>query len=82
MLHMDIPKAEDPFDAFMLEWETMNNNENFAGMLREADLPALAAEAGFGRGKARMEFALRYQEAHQKTYTDKALNFPVLVGEK
>lgn len=80
MLHLDIPCGQDPFDAFMLEWETMNNNENFAGMLRDSDLPALAVEAGFAPANARIELAPRHSEERQKTYADKATSFPILVG--
>ena len=82
MLHVDIPGAEGAFDAFMMEWETTNNNENFAGMFRETDLAATATRMGFAAGKARMEDMPRLLEQRQQTYSDRAINWPVLVGEK
>ncbi len=82
MLHVDIPGAEGAFDAFMMEWETTNNNENFAGMFRETDLAATATRMGFAEGKARMEDMPRLLEQRQQTYSDRAINWPVLVGEK
>jgi ubiquinone/menaquinone biosynthesis C-methylase UbiE len=82
MLHTDIPGASEPFDAFMMEWETMNSNENFASTFRDTDLAAVAAEVGFSRDQARMENMPRLMEAKQQAYSDRAITWPVLVGEK
>jgi len=82
MLHTDIPGAEGAFDAIMMEWETTNNNENFAGMFRETDLATTATQMGFAEGKARMESMPRLMEESQQSYSDRAINWPVLVGEK
>lgn len=82
MMHTDIPGADEPFDAFMMEWETMNNNENFAGTFRETDLAAVATKVGFAEGKASMQGMPRIMEAKQQAYSDRAVTWPVLVGEK
>ncbi|MCS6927428.1 MAG: class I SAM-dependent methyltransferase [Candidatus Binatia bacterium] len=49
MFHVEVPQygGLDPYDAFMLDWDTYNNNEPFWGALHEMDLVALASEAGF-----------------------------------
>ncbi|MEZ5499606.1 MAG: class I SAM-dependent methyltransferase [Steroidobacteraceae bacterium] len=47
MLHLEIPRGDTPFEKFMYNWETYNNNETFAGYLTEADLAAHAVQAGF-----------------------------------
>jgi hypothetical protein len=36
-----------PIQAFLTSWEEENNNENFAHLIREMDLPAVAREAGW-----------------------------------
>ena len=82
MMHTDIPGVDEPFEAFMMEWETMNSNENFAATFRETDLAAVATDAGFVEGKARMEKMPRIMEAKQQAYSDRAITWPVLVGEK
>ncbi len=82
MLHTDIPSVSEPFDAFMMEWETLNSNENFAGTFRETDLAAVATEVGFAEGQARMENMPRIMEAKKQAYSDRAITWPVLVGEK
>lgn len=82
MMHTDIPGADEPFDQFMMEWETMNNNENFAATFRETDLAAVAEEVGFAEGKAKMEGMPRIMGAKQQAYSDRAVTWPVLVGEK
>ena len=82
MLHTDIPSVSEPFDAFMMEWETLNSNENFAATFRETDLAAVATEVGFAEGQARMENMPRIMEAKKQAYSDRAITWPVLVGEK
>lgn len=49
MAHLDIPQVLglDPLQAFVTSWEEENNNENFAHIIRELDLPAVAREAGW-----------------------------------
>jgi hypothetical protein len=60
----------------------MNSNENFASTFRDTDLAAVAAEVGFSRDQARMENMPRLMEAKQQAYSDRAITWPVLVGEK
>ena len=49
MLHAETPpyKGMDPFDAFMLDWDTRNNNEPFWARSHEIDLEKLSAHGGF-----------------------------------
>jgi ubiquinone/menaquinone biosynthesis C-methylase UbiE len=49
MLHAETPpyKDMDAFDAFMLDWDTRNNNEPFWARSHEIDLRELSASAGF-----------------------------------
>jgi ubiquinone/menaquinone biosynthesis C-methylase UbiE len=52
MLHAETPpyKGMDPFDAFMLDWDTRNNNEPFWARAHEIDLRQLSLQAGFDSG--------------------------------
>jgi ubiquinone/menaquinone biosynthesis C-methylase UbiE len=49
MAHLDVPQVLGlhPLQAFLTSWEEENNNENFAHLIREMDLPAVAQEAGW-----------------------------------
>lgn len=49
MIHAETPpyKDMDPFDAFMLDWDTRNNNEPFWARSHEIDLGELSASGGF-----------------------------------
>lgn len=49
MIHAETPPYEgmEPFDAFMLDWDTRNNNEPFWARSHELDLKALSAHGGF-----------------------------------
>lgn len=51
MIHQEAPQYHglDPYQAFILDWDTYNNNEPFWGTLRDADLTAIAVEAGFAK---------------------------------
>lgn len=53
MLHGEVPQYADmePFDAFMLDWDTYNNNEPFWGTVHDMDLVELAEGAGFSKDK-------------------------------
>ena len=48
-IHAEVPQyaGMDPYDAFMLDWDTYNNNEPFWGYLHDMDLRQLAEESGF-----------------------------------
>ncbi len=52
MIHAEVPQYHgmDPYDAFILDWDTYNNNEVFWGPLHDMDLERLAVDAGFSRG--------------------------------
>ncbi len=82
MLHMEIPRGGTPFEQFMLEWETYNNNERFAGYMTDADLPRLAASAGFDATDCTMERASLGMSTEQKSYGAGDFSFPVLVARK
>lgn len=49
MLHAETPPyaGMDPFDAFMLDWDTRYNNEPFWARSHELDLEELSSQAGF-----------------------------------
>ncbi len=51
MLHVDVGRrlsAKDPFDQFIADWDTMNNNEPFWGtLLFDMDMERPAVDAGF-----------------------------------
>ncbi|MDA0824213.1 MAG: class I SAM-dependent methyltransferase [Proteobacteria bacterium] len=53
MVHAETPqyKGMDPFDAFMLDWDTRNNNEPFWARSHEIDLKKLSKQAGFSPAK-------------------------------
>lgn len=58
MAHLEAPQYHgmEPYDAFMFDWDTYNNNEPFWGAMRELDLMALASAAGFAREKVLQTF--------------------------
>lgn len=53
MLHQEVPQYEGmpPYDAFILDWDTYNNNEPFWGTVHSMDLQKLAESAGFAAGR-------------------------------
>lgn len=53
MLHQEVPQYDGmpPYEAFILDWDTYNNNEPFWGTVHSMDLQALAESAGFAAGK-------------------------------
>ena len=53
MIHAETPpyKGMSPFDAFMLDWDTRNNNEPFWSRSHEIDLDNLSKQSGFDLGK-------------------------------
>lgn len=53
MIHAETPpyKGMAPFDAFMLDWDTRNNNEPFWSRSHEIDYRQLSANAGFDPDK-------------------------------
>ena len=53
MIHAETPpyKGMTPFDSFMLDWDTRNNNEPFWSRSHEIDLEDLSKKAGFDTEK-------------------------------
>lgn len=53
MIHAETPPYKDmsPFDAFMLDWDTRNNNEPFWSRSHEIDYRQLSVAAGFDADK-------------------------------
>ena len=49
MLHQEVPQYEGmpPYEAFILDWDTYNNDEPFWGAVHSMDLHKLAEESGF-----------------------------------
>lgn len=54
VIHAETPPYRDlpPFDAFMLDWDTRNNNEPFWGASHAIEPAKIAAETGFDPAKA------------------------------
>jgi SAM-dependent methyltransferase len=54
VIHAETPPYRDlpAYDAFMLDWDTRNNNEPFWGAAHEIEAAAIAAETGFDPAKA------------------------------
>ncbi len=83
MLHLDIPRGGDYFQQFMYEWETYNNNENFAGYMTDVNLPEVACRAGFTADEIRLDqVAPPHSRDDQVSYSKRPIPFPVLVGQK
>lgn len=54
VIHAETPPYRDlgDYDAFMLDWDTRNNNEPFWGASHEIEAKAMAGETGFDPAKA------------------------------
>ncbi|QTH20161.1 class I SAM-dependent methyltransferase [Rhizorhabdus wittichii] len=54
VIHAETPPYRDldPFDAFMLDWDTRNNNEPYWGASHEIDPKQIAGETGFDADRA------------------------------
>ncbi len=74
MVHAETPqyKGMDPFDAFMLDWDTRNNNEPFWARSHEIDLKQLSEQAGFDSSK---EFETMIPSAFQIAEAKRSLTF-------
>ena len=60
MLHVEQPPFrwfDDPFDQFVRDWDTHNNNEPFWGRMHDMDLEEVAAKGGFARENVLQEMA-------------------------
>ena len=74
MVHAETPpyKNLEPFDAFMLDWDTRNNNEPFWAGSHEIDLKQLSQQAGFDADK---EFELMIPSALKSIETRRSKKF-------
>lgn len=81
MLHLDVPRGQEPFGQFMSQWEVYNNNEVFAAHLTDVNLAALAVSVGFDTDKARMAGAAPYTGINH-AYNTRGFMWPTLVGIK
>ena len=74
MVHAETPqyKGMDPFEAFMLDWDTRNNNEPFWARSHEIDLKQLSKQAGFD---AKKEFETMIPSAFQIAEAKRSLTF-------
>lgn len=72
MVHSETPpyKTMDAFNAFMLDWDTYNNNEPFWGYTHELDCQALCKRAGFDSDKVFEAMAPSAFEAGQAKRTN------------
>jgi ubiquinone/menaquinone biosynthesis C-methylase UbiE len=57
MIHLEVPQYEnmEPIQAFMLDWDTYNNNEPFWGAMHDTDLKQLSVNSGFESDKVSTE---------------------------
>ncbi len=81
MLHLDVPRGQDPFGRFMSQWEVYNNNEVFASYLTDVDLAELAAGSGFLPENARMDGVPPYTGINH-AYNTHGFKWPTLVGTR
>jgi len=74
MIHAETPpyKGMEPFDAFMLDWDSRNNNEPFWARSHEIDLKQLSREAGFDVKK---EFETMIPSAFQIAEAERSKTF-------
>jgi SAM-dependent methyltransferase len=84
MLHMDNPRLGElsPIDAFLAEWEVTNNNENFGGYYRAADLGALGRQGGWPADQVVFDYVPLETPPKVMNYTTKAIQFPCVTGRK
>jgi ubiquinone/menaquinone biosynthesis C-methylase UbiE len=74
-LHLEQPQYHgmDPYEQFIRDWDTYNNNEPFWGAMHEYDLRGMMAAAGFDPA--------RYLETRVRGVVDTTI-FPVASGDK
>ena len=74
-LHLEQPQYQNmaPFEAFMRDWDSYNNNEPFWTRMHEVDLDALMTQSGFPSGA--------YFETTMQAKVDRTL-FPAPAGSE
>ena len=67
MLHVETPPYEGmaPFDTFLFDWDSENNNEPFWRRSHQLDLDALASDAGFHHQPIKVMAPSAFQEAQR-----------------
>jgi len=67
MLHVETPPYEgmSPFDTFLFDWDSENNNEPFWRKSHQLDLEALARDAGFQKPIIKAMAPSAFQEAQR-----------------
>ena len=73
VVHGETPPYRDlpGFDAFMLDWDTRNNNEPYWGASHEIDVPSICEESGFDPAKAFESYQLSAFDAAEAKRTRK-----------
>jgi ubiquinone/menaquinone biosynthesis C-methylase UbiE len=70
MIHAEVPQYEamEPYDQFILDWDTYNNNEPFWGYMHDMDLVKLGRDSGFKAENIIQTMApSAFEEAHTRT---------------
>ena len=67
MLHVETPPYEgmEPFDTFIFDWDSENNNEPFWRKSHQLDLEALAKDAGFTHKPLQIMVPSAFQETQR-----------------
>lgn len=67
MLHVETPPYEgmEPFDTFIFDWDSENNNEPFWRKSHQLDLEALAEDAGFTHKPLQIMVPSAFQETQR-----------------
>ena len=67
MLHVETPPYEgmEPFDTFIFDWDSENNNEPFWRKSHQLDLAALAKDAGFTHKPLQVMVPSSFQETQR-----------------
>ena len=78
--HLDLPpyREQTPYNAFLMDWDTENNNEPYWGAFHRMDLPALYREVGFQHVR---EIPVTSRWGEDGFYTG-TFSYWVTVGEK
>jgi ubiquinone/menaquinone biosynthesis C-methylase UbiE len=70
MIHAEVPQYEamEPYEQFILDWDTYNNNEPFWGYMHDMDLVKLGRDSGFKAENIIQTMApSTFEEAHTRT---------------
>jgi SAM-dependent methyltransferase len=78
--HLDLPpyREQDPYNAFLMEWDTENNNEPYWGSFHRMDLPTLYQQVGFQNVR---EISITSRWGGEGFYTG-TFSYWITLGEK